>query len=125
MDSGDNWMAVEKADPALRWPVLSTWSEAMSWLEIQTNLGLAPRTIEAYARGLADYFAVCDRDGVDPLTAERAELRRSPAKEGCQTTYSKAITTSAAAADRLHSGQKILSFDSSRRQARRCYGDVT
>ena len=69
-------MAVEKLDPALRWPVLSTCSEAMNWLEIQTNLGLAPRTIEAYARGLADYFAVCDRDCVDPLTAERAEIAR-------------------------------------------------
>src|SRR5438105_2349766 len=69
-------MVVEKLDPGLRWPILTTCSAAINWLEIQANLGLAPRTIEAYARGLADYFAVCDRDGVDPLTAERAEIAR-------------------------------------------------
>src|SRR5207237_5097794 len=40
------------------------------------NLGLAPRTIEGYARGLANYFAICDRNGVDPLTAQRAEIAR-------------------------------------------------
>jgi len=69
-------MPVEKLDPASRWPVLTTCPEAVNWLEIQANLGLAPRTIEAYARGLADYFAICDRDGVDPLTAQRAEIAR-------------------------------------------------
>jgi site-specific recombinase XerD len=67
-------MAVEKLDAASRWPVLTTCPEAVNWLEIQSNLGLAPRTIEAYARGLADYFAVCERGGVDPLTAERREI---------------------------------------------------
>jgi integrase/recombinase XerD len=56
--------------------VLSTWREAIHWLEIQTNLGLAPRTIEAYARGLADYLSVCQREGTDPLTAGRAEIAR-------------------------------------------------
>jgi hypothetical protein len=44
-------MPVEKLDPALRWPVLAACQEAINWLEIQANLGLAPRTIEAYARG--------------------------------------------------------------------------
>jgi site-specific recombinase XerD len=71
---GDKWMAVEKRDPSSRWPVLTRCPEAVNWLEIQSNLGLAPRTIEAYARGLADYFAVCERVGVDPLTAERPEI---------------------------------------------------
>ncbi len=54
-------MAVEKVGPSECWPVLTTCPEALTWLEIQANLGLAPRTIEAYARGLADYFAVCKR----------------------------------------------------------------
>ena len=54
MDSEDNWMAVEKLDSVKRWPVLAMCPEAMTWLEIQSNFGLAPRTIEAYARGLAD-----------------------------------------------------------------------
>jgi integrase/recombinase XerD len=69
-------MPVEELDPALRWPVLTTCREAINWLEIQTNLGLAPRTIEAYARGLADYLAVCQRERTDPLTAGRAEIAR-------------------------------------------------
>jgi hypothetical protein len=38
-------------------------------LRIQADLGLAPRTIEAYARGLVDYLPVCEREGIDPLTA--------------------------------------------------------
>jgi len=29
-----------------------------------------PRTIDAYARGLAEYLQVCERDGTDPLTAQ-------------------------------------------------------
>jgi hypothetical protein len=69
-------MPVEKLEPALRWPVLTAFPEAIPWLEIQSNLGLAPRTIEAYARGLADYFTVCQRQGVGPLTAERGEIAR-------------------------------------------------
>ena len=69
-------MSVEKLDPALRWRVLATCQDAISWLEIQTNLGLAPRTIEAYAGGLADYLSVCQREGTDPLTAGRAEIAR-------------------------------------------------
>ncbi len=75
-DKGDNWMTVEKLDPSVRWPVLTTCPEAVTWLEIQANLGLAPRTIEAYARGLADYFAVCKRERIEPLMAERAEIAR-------------------------------------------------
>jgi integrase len=37
---------------------------------------LAPRTIEAYARGLADYLGVCAREGIDPLTVGRPEIAR-------------------------------------------------
>jgi site-specific recombinase XerC len=69
-------MPVEKLDPALRWPVLAACQESINWLEIQANLGLAPRTIEAYARGLADYLLVCQRQGTDPLTAGRTEIAR-------------------------------------------------
>src|SRR5215471_13802923 len=76
VDSGDNWMAVEKLESLQLWPVLAICPEAIAWLKIQSDLGLAPRTIEAYARGLADYFTVCQRENVDPLTAERAEIAR-------------------------------------------------
>jgi integrase/recombinase XerD len=51
-----------------KWPVLGRHERAAEWLMIWTNLGRAPRTIDAYARGLAEYLLVCERDGVDPLT---------------------------------------------------------
>ena len=61
---------------AQRWPILQQCPDAVTWLEVQANLGLAPRTLEAYTRGLADYLAVCEREAIDPLTAERAEIAR-------------------------------------------------
>ena len=36
--------------------------------------GRAPRAIDAYARGLAEYLQVCERDGVDPVAATRAQV---------------------------------------------------
>src|SRR5687767_15729096 len=61
---------------ATRWPVLARCPDGLTWLGIQADLGLAPRTIDAYARGLTDYLLVCEREGIDPLTAERAEIAR-------------------------------------------------
>jgi hypothetical protein len=40
------------------------------------DLGLAGRTLEAYARGLVDYLTVCAHEGIDPVTADRAEIAR-------------------------------------------------
>src|SRR5581483_8927596 len=59
-----------------RWPVLAHCPEALAWLRIQADLGLAPRTLEAYSRGLADYLGVCAREGIEPLSAGRAEVAR-------------------------------------------------
>jgi site-specific recombinase XerD len=59
-----------------RWPVLAHCPEALAWLRIQADLGLAPRTLEAYSRGLADYLTVCTREGIEPLSAGRAEVAR-------------------------------------------------
>ena len=69
-------MGVDSALLTARWPAFGNCPEAIAWLRIQADLGLAPRTIEAYARGLADYLAVCQHDGCDPLTAGRAEIAR-------------------------------------------------
>jgi integrase/recombinase XerD len=51
--------------------------------------GRAPRTIDAYARGLAGYLEVCEREGVDPVAASRAhvavfvrELTSRPSRHG-------------------------------------------
>ena len=46
----------------------------MEWLRIWIDLGRAPRTIDAYGRGLAEYLQVCEREGIDPLAATRAQV---------------------------------------------------
>jgi integrase/recombinase XerD len=57
-----------------KWPVLGRYELAAGWLRVWMDLGRAPRTIDAYARGLAEYLQVCERDGVDPVTASRAHV---------------------------------------------------
>ena len=57
-----------------RWPRVAACTEALGWLQVQADLGLAPRTVEAYARGLTDYLEFTRRDGIDPLTAGRFEI---------------------------------------------------
>ena len=57
-----------------RWPVLGRHDRALEWLRIWIDLGRAPRTIDAYARGLAEYLQVCEREGINPLTATRAHV---------------------------------------------------
>jgi hypothetical protein len=76
----ESWGQADEQWTALavrRWPTLGRCPEALEWLRIQTNLRLAPRSLEAYARGLADYLTVCFREQIDPLNAERAEERPS------------------------------------------------
>ena len=76
---------------AEKWPVLG-WDElASGWLQIWADLGRAPRTIDADARGLAEYLDVCERENVDPATANRAhvavfvrELTSRPSRRGSQ-----------------------------------------
>jgi site-specific recombinase XerD len=72
-----------------KWPVLARHEQAAVWLKIWTDLGRAPRTIDAYARGLAEYLLMCEREGIDPLTASRAsiagfvrELAERPSRRG-------------------------------------------
>jgi hypothetical protein len=55
-----------------KWPVLGRHEQAALWLQIWTDLGRAPRTIDAYARGLAEYLLMCEREGVEPVAANRA-----------------------------------------------------
>jgi len=57
-----------------KWPVLVRHERAAEWLRIWADLGRAPRTIDAYARGLAEYLEVCERDGIDPVAATRAQV---------------------------------------------------
>ena len=57
-----------------KWPVLGRYERAAEWLGIWTSLGRAPRTIDAYARGLAEFLQVCEDHGIDPVTANRADI---------------------------------------------------
>lgn len=57
-----------------RWPVLARHEHAEAWLRLWADLGRAPATIYAYARALAEYLLSCERVGVDPVTATRAQV---------------------------------------------------
>jgi len=57
-----------------KWPVLGRHERAAEWLRVWVDLGRAPRTIDAYARGLAEYLEMCDRVDVDPVMATRAQI---------------------------------------------------
>jgi integrase/recombinase XerD len=59
-----------------RWPTLVSSPMAIGWLSLQRDLGRSPRTVEAYARSLADYLGFCDRVGVDVVSGGRAEIAR-------------------------------------------------
>jgi len=74
VDFVDNLSRVENSEMTERWPSVARLPIAAAWLALQVKLGLAPRTIDAYGRALADYLAVSERDGIDPLTADRAEI---------------------------------------------------
>jgi integrase/recombinase XerD len=72
-----------------KWPVLGRHERAAEWLSIWADLGRAPRTIDAYARGMAEYLEACERNGADPVAATRAEvaafvreLRSRPGRRG-------------------------------------------
>src|SRR5450755_1373341 len=76
-------------DLAERWPSLASRSMAVRWLALQVDSGRSPRTVQVYARSLADYLAWCDRAGVEVETAGRAEiagylrdLRERPGRHG-------------------------------------------
>jgi hypothetical protein len=52
-----------------KWPVLGRHERAVEWLRVWADLGRAPPTSDAYARGLAEYLLVCEREGIDPAAA--------------------------------------------------------
>jgi site-specific recombinase XerD len=69
-----NGTSLAISSPEEKWPVLARHEEAAEWLRIWVDLGRAPRTIDAYARGLVEYLEICDREGVDPVGANRAHV---------------------------------------------------
>ncbi|MEV4033738.1 hypothetical protein [Streptomyces umbrinus] len=57
-----------------KWPVLARHQHAVTWLQAWEDLGRAPRTLDAYCRGLAEYLSLCEREAVDPLSAGRMHV---------------------------------------------------
>ena len=57
-----------------KWPVVGRCEPAATWLQTWADLGRAPSTIEAYARGLGEYLQLCEREGIDPVGASRAHV---------------------------------------------------
>jgi site-specific recombinase XerD len=49
---------------------------AKTWLRTEKLLGLAPTTLDAYARGLDDFLSFCQRADISPVTATRVDLAR-------------------------------------------------
>ena len=80
-----------------KWPILGRHERAAEWLGVWSDLGRAPRTIDAYARGLAEYLAMCDRVGVDPITANKAHV----------AVYVRELTSRPS-----HRGANVISIDS-------------
>lgn len=59
-----------------RWPGIAAHDEAAAWLRIQADLGLAPRTLDAYGRALDDFLSMCHRAQIKPDIAGRTEIAR-------------------------------------------------
>jgi site-specific recombinase XerD len=66
---GDDRIGHTNAFDIGRWPALARNARITTWFTIQANLGLAPRTLLAYAHGVADFLLTCDDLGVDPVVA--------------------------------------------------------
>jgi integrase/recombinase XerD len=59
-----------------RYPFIATDALAKAWLTTESLLGLAPNTLDAYARGLDDFLGFCQKASISPITATRADLAR-------------------------------------------------
>lgn len=59
-----------------RWPALVAVPPALAWLGMRADLGIAPRTLDAYARGLCEYLVFCTALKTDPLAARREHIAR-------------------------------------------------
>jgi integrase/recombinase XerD len=63
--------------PEIRWefyPLVAQHELARTWLTMQSNLQLAPATIDAYGRNLNDYLAFCSKHRLLPETLTREAL---------------------------------------------------
>ncbi|WP_262032116.1 tyrosine-type recombinase/integrase [Microvirga sp. Mcv34] len=59
-----------------RFPALAVCPPALAWLRMRADFGLAPRTVDAYGRGLAEYLAFCNAQSVSVVDAGRDHVAR-------------------------------------------------
>ena len=62
---------------AIRWqayPFVDQIELARTWLETQSWLQLAPKTIDAYGRSLNDFLSFCMRHAIQPETVTREQV---------------------------------------------------
>lgn len=57
-----------------RYPQVATCPAACAWLTLQSHLGLAGATLDAYGRALEDYLTFCAIHKIHPGTATRAHI---------------------------------------------------
>jgi integrase/recombinase XerD len=61
----------------IRWelyPLVAVSERERSWLQLQSHLQLAPKTIDAYGRSLNDFLAFCQRYRIVPETITREQV---------------------------------------------------
>ncbi len=61
----------------IRWehyPLVAQQEHTRNWLQIQGNLQLRPKTIDAYGRSLNDFLAFCEKARVVPETITRDQV---------------------------------------------------
>ncbi len=56
------------------YPYVAELEHAKAWLGIQKKLLRAPKTIDAYARGLNDFLSVCRRFAIRVETATKGDI---------------------------------------------------
>ena len=57
-----------------RYPSVAANTRAREWLQIQSDLGLARNTVEAYGRSLEGYLRFCESRHTDVATASKADI---------------------------------------------------
>ena len=74
-----------------RYPAVAEHAGARRWIETQVLLGMAPNTVDAYARAVQDFLAFCEQAGIVATRATRdqiaeyvGDLRRRPNPRGAK-----------------------------------------
>jgi len=74
-----------------RYPAVAEQAMARTWIENQVLLGMAPNTVDAYARSVQDFLVFCEKAGISATGASHDEiaqyvgdLRRRPSPHGAK-----------------------------------------